>query len=85
MKSMASYLLSMSNTWHIKEIDHNCFYCEDGHRTEQISGAHCPACVYAELVTKYGGNVDLRGLYRYHSCYQFLAVLVRQERRRNRD
>jgi hypothetical protein len=48
-------------------------------------GGHCPACVYVELVTKYGGNVDLRGLRRYHQCYEFLRMLVLNSRLEARE
>ena len=69
-------------TWHIAKIARNTYYCEDGYRSDTITGAHCPACVYTQLVGEYGGNVDLRGLSRYGICFGFLSVMVRQERDR---
>lgn len=72
------------NTWHIKEISPVEYFCEDGQRSLSVTNEHCPACVYAHLVTKYGGNVDLRGLHRYHNCFPFLSTLVAQERERER-
>jgi len=54
---------------------------EDG-KQEQVIGAHCKACALAKIVSKNPeADVDLRGLHRYGSCYQFLAVMVRQRRR----
>lgn len=54
---------------------------EDG-KQGQSSGAHCKACALAEVVSKHqDADVDLRGLHVYGSCYQFLAVMVRQRRR----
>ena len=69
-------------TWHIKPISDWELYAEDGYRAEHITGSHCLCCAYTELVQEYGGNVDLRGLHRYGSCFQFLSVIVRQERDR---
>lgn len=56
------------------------FYMESPARNEQVKGVHCAACAYVEVINNYGGDADLRGLFRYGRCYQFLAVLVRQER-----
>lgn len=66
--------------WYIKKIYHNTWYAEDGRRSEYISNSHCKCCALSELISKRGGNVDLRGLSRYGTCYQFLAVLVRSMR-----
>ena len=65
--------------WRATDIG-SAFYMDSSARSEQIKGAHCAACAYADVITKYGGDVDLRGLSRYGPCYEFLAVLVRQER-----
>lgn len=72
------------NTWHIAETSFG-LVGEDGRHTEHLSGHHCLACAYTHLVLEFGGNVDLRGLSRYGSCYQFLAVIVRNIRRSNKN
>ena len=54
--------------------------CESVSKTEYRSGAHCKACALVDVITKYGGDADLRGLHRYGPCYQFLAVVVKQSR-----
>lgn len=55
--------------------------CESTSKTEYSKSAHCKACALADVITKYGGDADLRGLHVYGPCYQFLAVIVRQSRR----
>lgn len=70
--------------WHAFNIgDSYIMESEDGRRQETIKGQHCIACSYAKLLDfQPEADIDLRGLWRYGSCYQFLAVLVRQRRRR---
>ena len=64
--------------WCITKISNDTWCCELGReRTEYLTAAHCKACALTELVAKYGGDVDLRGLSRYGICYQFLYVTVR--------
>ena len=46
------------------------------HKNVYMRGYHCLACAYSDVVSKYGGDVDLRGLHRYHKCYEFLRMLV---------
>lgn len=72
------------NTWHIAQTSFG-LVGEDGEQVEHLHGHHCLACAYTHLVLEFGGDVDLRGLSRYGSCYQFLAVVVRNARRNERN
>lgn len=65
--------------WHLTEYIDGQYVAEDGVITEYVHGEHCKACAYTRVVCKYGGNVDLRG-FRNTPCFQFLSVIVRQER-----
>jgi hypothetical protein len=72
--------------WYIREspTDEFGWYVEreDGRLDEHISSAHCKACAMSEIVQRYPtADADLRQ-FRDSMCYQFLAVLVRQQRER---
>ena len=71
-------------TWHIAQTSFGLVgETDDGKQIEHLHGHHCLACAYTHLVLEHGGNVNLRGLSRYGSCYQFLAVVVRNIRQGN--
>jgi hypothetical protein len=70
----------MSGLWKAKAIDDDTYYVENDERSTYVRNAHCKCCALAEAVGQYGGKVDLRGLHRYGICYQFVAVLSRNQK-----
>ena len=68
--------------WYVKKIPYeNTYYCEDGTQTVNISNQCCGACARLELISKHGGYVDLRGLYRYGICFSFLSAMNRMNKK----
>ena len=66
----------LMNTWTAHKIDDAVWLMESEERNVYVRSAHCLACAYADVVTEYGGNVNLRGLYSHSRCYSFLRMLV---------
>lgn len=66
----------MAQKWRAHQIDDGVILVENDERSVYVRGAHCVVCAYVEVLSKHGGDVDLRGLHRY-SCFSFLRAVVR--------
>lgn len=65
--------------WYATDIGSE-FVLSNGQRTEYVRSEHCKACALVKVISKYGGDADLRGLSAYGMCYQMLAITVRASR-----
>lgn len=64
------------------------FYAEriiDGEREYHYVSCHCLACAKADVLSKYGGRVDLRGWHKQGICGSFLAAIQRTVEQEERN